>query len=724
MCRVTQLLLAKPVRYRPPVTPALGRYLFPALLLCTLALPAQARRPEPPTTCLQPARAVPLTDPGCAPLAPPQISCHQPADVEGQLAQANFNTRQRAANLYAWQQFIALHWPAAATHPGQPDPAKRLDASGPRVWETWRDVGTLFLPNGTDPGPWDQVPALPEVCVAAGVSKVLHRTAKVDDLLDAMVQPTGADATRPPILTDQAGRAVYFDIRMNQVSYDYVRAQGLFNGAVQQQTDTVSFPAGAILAKGAWRVLDEGQGDRFVTSRACVCRQGPDGQPLDCAPRLVGLVGLHLMAKTPSAPQWLWSTYEQVDNVPPTPGGPAAFNNPHCSPADCPPNQVQPLGVATQVTRVIPIPDQKPDCARPDEARDDLKTLNQDLARTLRKAGSKLANYQLVGVQWPVNPAVPAQGPATAFQVRPAVLGNTTLETFIQDTSSCMGCHAMAGSNRQDRFVSADFSFTLNDAQPSSPTTLATAAAPPPDAASLSGLDPAAQALVQRGYHLATQTHELRPDLAPARLHCTSCHLNAGRNPAASWWVGMETYYPVDPARPALGAGPAVTTLQERINRCFSHSMNGRAMCVAGTGDGSCATDPDMGALIAYLGWVDSRYRPSGRPARGFPALAPGQGDRTRGQAVFTQKCAFCHGENGQGRDAGGVYFRPPLWGPGSFNTAAGMAKVTTLAEFIHANMPLGSAGVLTDQEAWDLAAYITGQCRPGKVCAEDAPRP
>lgn len=110
------------------MTQALGRYLFPALLLCTLALPAQARRPEPLTACLQPARAVPLTDPGCAPLAPPQISCHQPADLEGELAQSNFNTRQRAANLYAWQQFIALHWPAAATHPGQPDPAKRLDA--------------------------------------------------------------------------------------------------------------------------------------------------------------------------------------------------------------------------------------------------------------------------------------------------------------------------------------------------------------------------------------------------------------------------------------------------------------------------------------------------------------------------------------------------------------------------------------------------------------------
>ncbi|MBP8283788.1 MAG: hypothetical protein KAX46_07720, partial [Chromatiaceae bacterium] len=127
--------------------PALGRCLCSALLLLPLTAPAQAaqaRHPEPATSCSQPARAVPLTDAGCSPLAPPQISCHQPADVEGELTQPNFNSRQRAADLYAWQQFIALHWPAAATHPGQPDPAKRLDASGPRVWETWHDVGTLF----------------------------------------------------------------------------------------------------------------------------------------------------------------------------------------------------------------------------------------------------------------------------------------------------------------------------------------------------------------------------------------------------------------------------------------------------------------------------------------------------------------------------------------------------------------------------------------------------
>ena len=31
----------------------------------------------------------------------------------------------------------------------------------------------------------------------------------------------------------------------------------------------------------------------------------------------VGLVGLHIVQRTPSRPQWIWSTFEQVDNVPP-----------------------------------------------------------------------------------------------------------------------------------------------------------------------------------------------------------------------------------------------------------------------------------------------------------------------------------------------------------------------------------------------------------------------
>ena len=61
-------------------------------------------------------------------------------------------------------------------------------------------------------------------------------------------------------------------------------------------------------------------------------------------------------------------------------------------------------------------------------------------------------------------------------------------------------------------------------------------------------------------------------------------------------------------------------------------------------------------------------------------------------------------------------YEIPPLWGDGSFNSGAGMGHLATAAAFIHANMPVGSdyrEPILTVQEAWDVAAFVTSQPRP-----------
>jgi hypothetical protein len=43
----------------------------------------------------------------------------------------------------------------------------------------------------------------------------------------------------------------------------------------------------------------------------------------------------------------------------------------------------------------------------------------------------------------------------------------------------------------------------------------------------------------------------------------------------------------------------------------------------------------------------------------------------------------------------------------------AGIASIDNAAAFIKANMPLGRGGTLTDQEAWDVAAYVDGHERP-----------
>jgi thiosulfate dehydrogenase len=82
-------------------------------------------------------------------------------------------------------------------------------------------------------------------------------------------------------------------------------------------------------------------------------------------------------------------------------------------------------------------------------------------------------------------------------------------------------------------------------------------------------------------------------------------------------------------------------------------------------------------------------------------------------RTVFTAQCALCHGAQGQGQKSGKHYVFPPLWGADSYNWGAGMHRLPLAAGFIKANMPLGQGGSLSDQQAWDVAAFINSQPRP-----------
>jgi thiosulfate dehydrogenase len=77
-------------------------------------------------------------------------------------------------------------------------------------------------------------------------------------------------------------------------------------------------------------------------------------------------------------------------------------------------------------------------------------------------------------------------------------------------------------------------------------------------------------------------------------------------------------------------------------------------------------------------------------------------------------KCASCHGADGAGvANPAGGYFFAPVWGNASFNVGAGMARTYTAAAFIKHNMPLGQGNTLSDQDAIDVAEYVTHQPRP-----------
>lgn len=676
-------------------------------LLCTSLATSSPSPPAPPpmvpgtpAACWQPAASVPLTGRSCAPLRPPQVSCFLPADVEGALAQPNHNVRQRASDLFAWQGFLSLQWPAADGQRGVPDPEKAPAAPGPRTWETMKEESEVYCPGGAEPPPWNEYPQPGSACFTANpctgraAGRVLFRLGKVDDVLDDARQPTVADGSLPKSLKDLRGRPVRFEIRMNRVMFDYVRQNRLYQSGVQAAARSIDPPDGAILIKAAWRELEDGAGAGQVTTEACVCsRDKASGAMSDCHQAKVGMVGFHVMQKTHSAPQWIWSTFEHAEEG-------QWFSRAGCPGAGC--NAQTPPGIPNPVARVTPIPDREPNCGDAGAAVDDVVKLDADVDRALAWQATALSGYRLISAQWPIPRAA---APPTVFDAVPPTLANTTLETFIQGTSSCMGCHAMARSSNPSCFASADFSFTLDNAQPILPDR---SILPAPSTSSPRAEDAARWNDILRGERLITHTWEELPERGAAHLHCKSCHLDAGRNPTAAWYAPTPTRFP-----------PGVC-LWNRINQCFQNSMNHSPICSTAitSGPGSCADSADMRAISAYIQWVAGEYRaryPHVPAPYGFPKISGSSGDAASGRTIFHQKCAFCHGEDGQGRYgwSGRQYYRPALWGNDSFNRGAGMETTSTLAAFVHANMPFGSGGELTEREAWDLATYIEGQPRP-----------
>ena len=626
-----------------------------------------------------------LTGNACGRVQALYLSCLLPSDIASSV---NQNTVQRSADIFSWQEFLSLNWPVQPGQRGKPDGARPISAPGPRVWETWKESYEVFKPDGSVPGPWNA----PER-TTAGAGKVLTRTQKIDDKgIDSKLQAAASQLDPPPTLTDQKGRLVRYEIRMNQVMFDYIVKNKLYNGIDQAKFGPVDLPNGSMLIKAAWREVHDGEDfSRYYAANALVCDGDFEhGPPKNCRHMRMALVGLHITQRTPNAPQWIWTTFEHLDNVPgPRAAAPFGFFNPACP--TCPLNQQTKPPYAAQLTRLLAIPEADPDCGAPEQALDNARHLNGEVSDALAQAKSIFANYQLLGTQRPLPPA--GVRPITEFTATPVMLGNTTMESYVQKSSSCIGCHSTARTSNPNAFVSAHFTFMLNNAKPV-----------PADTTVLT-LPTIADPKVARGKAIADQTYELLPANAKAKLHCSSCHLNGGANSTAAWWVDLAYRYPKQ------------AQLENRINQCFRNSMNGTALCTPGNCDGNA----DMRSIVAYMAFLDGVYKAAKWPAptpHGFPPVKILQGGKKAGEATFAQKCAVCHGLNGEGRYGGGKYFRPALWGPDSFNDCAGMfASPSMLAQFLSWNMPLGAGGLLTDQESWDLEAFIHGHARPKSTC-------
>ncbi len=206
------------------------------------------------------------------------------------------------------------------------------------------------------------------------------------------------------------------------------------------------------------------------------------------------------------------------------------------------------------------------------------------------------------------------------------------------------------------------------------------------------------------GRNITFDTPHYAPGHVPGNaMSCASCHIGGGMQPKASPWGGITGVMPAYSGRSAT-----VESLSQRINNCFVRSESGTALAF---------DSREMNGLLAYMAFL-SRGVKGGEfvPGRGMgkienmSKITP---DRVHGQAVYTQQCASCHGASGEGVQVGGTFAIPPLWGDASYNIGASMARLGPAAAFIKYNMPLGQGGSLTDQEAVDVAAYVTQQPRP-----------
>src|SRR5262245_59869074 len=429
----------------------------------------------------------------------------------------------------AWQMFIALNWPVNGVN----EPASQaLVMSGRRVWQNFRKVSSLFG-NSKVQTPCTSQLALPILSIGSDGNGT--PAPNNEEYFQA--------STNKPLI-DVNGNWTIFERRVNDTEANYLRAP---NGQAAQtltttmgQTNFVkSHPGGAaftasstvpagkngsIEIKTAWRIIDRNAGDdpsRYYTQSVFIAVAGDlvnGGRPF-CSTATVGLVGMHIIQRNPVdqkngqlLPQWIWATFEHVDNAPVARNqctvdngcGPSApwLNQQSCGAASPDAstrysfyNRSQP----SQPTNVIPLStgtgktaypwnrrppyangNTTPATANPQAARcwsiyPTTTQINSQWQTTLAGLKSVFQHYMLIGTQWGGSVEPPKTPNYLPDDAVPAMLSNMTLETYIQNYTkgtpkggpgSCIGCHRGAPLVVPPN-PTADFSFLPLLASPS-----------------------------------------------------------------------------------------------------------------------------------------------------------------------------------------------------------------------------------------------------------------
>jgi len=200
-------------------------------------------------------------------------------------------------------------------------------------------------------------------------------------------------------------------------------------------------------------------------------------------------------------------------------------------------------------------------------------------------------------------------------------------------------------------------------------------------------------------------------------MNCQNCHLEAGTKPYGNNYGSVASLYPRFRDR-----SNTFESIEKRINDCVERSLNGEVLD---------SLSIEMKAIVAYIKWLGKDVA-KGENAKGSGLMdltyLDREADSLKGHQLYSLKCSSCHGNDGEGimRFNGTEYLYPPVWGEHSFNTGAGIYRISNFAKYIRANMPQGATydkPQLSEEESWDISAYVLSLPRPKKSFSQDWPK-